>query len=903
MLQKEKNGSVLRLVETNEELTTLIEEVKTLEKGDFVGLDTEGTGLDYYEDHIVGYSIAFKPKTSNVVVGYYLPIRHEDYKNLSTERCNKFIFWIIRNFQTILFNRSYDFSMIEKEEEVKSIPPDVVSHDVQIIVWEATYEKYPSLKKSYRLYLKKDIESFAQTMNASKEADEDESTENSHNFGQTDPRKTFEYGAFDPVATYELFFKIQQLFPYVRIIYPLDNAVGEVLRKLTRQVFTLNYDVVRVYKEIEEANLRRLQREVFDIAGYQFKITSNRDKAEALSRFVTLTKKTKTGAFQVDIPVLENIDHPLAKALVNYSETFKFINSYISPVLRMEGKEFRINYKTVEAPTARLASGTSKGNSYYAPINIQSIPVIEEILYIHEDPILGYKLTEEKEGALGEYETKGGLRKAFVAPEGYVFVTVDYAQEELRITANLSKERTWIEAFNSGIDVHVATARTVFRMDSKDSRKRVKTMNFGLLYGMSKFALSKRLKIDVDEAGRMLKMYFQRLADLTKWMDSVKARSRKTMSTATYYGRLRPLGKYYNSSDPVMIGFADRSAINTAVQGCIPIEVSFEMNGEAVKVTNPNNLKSLYKTYKGNDAVLTHRGLNYCYFLYTKRGDFLTCDRNHILFQGGKTYKSINAVEASQKRVRVVAAKLQKKIMPRVRGIFKKGGLCKLARHVARREVVSKSKAISTYCWSAWLRRARISLSPLEAANLKSVCSVHGFNVKMYGRDGSKVIVGLSFRRTKRPRMVGGFGLGMLPVASATIRNAAPIYQAQGFENRNTAADVLRIKLCELYQKSIVDEEFRDNVIICWSVHDEIEFYVKPNYLGKAVRLIPQLMKVVHDNWQVPLVVELGIGYSWGTCVDGVYDKDGKILDARKAKWYEGMSPKDRGVDVEGLRY
>ena len=116
-------------------------------------------------------------------------------------------------------------------------------------------------------------------------------------------------------------------------------------------------------------------------------------------------------------------------------------------------------------------------------------------------------------------------------------------------------------------------------------------------------------------------------------------------------------------------------------------------------------------------------------------------------------------------------------------------------------------------------------------------------------------------------------------------------YACQGFKNRNTAADILRIKLCELYQLWKTNKEFHDNVIICWSVHDEIEFYVKEEYRAKAFKIIPEVMRVEHENWQVPLVVEGGVGYSWGTCLDCDMDENGKIVKVHGAEWYGGNPP------------
>lgn len=885
MLQKERNGYVLRMPQTNDDLTQVINEYKQQVKpGDFVGLDTETTGLDYYTDYIVGICISYR--IGNDYKGFYLPLRHRDYNNLPLDRCLKFTNWILHKYQAVLFNRSFDFSMLEKEEHITL--EGVRSHDVQVLCWEATYAKFPSLKVFYRTYCKKEIDSFASTV-SSRKVEESETEENSHNFGETDPTYTFDYGALDPVATLELFFKMQQLFPYIKVIYPLDNKVSEVLRILTKQVYTIDYDKIRLIKQEQEKILRKYQNECYSIAGYQFKIGSSRQKAEALSRFVTLSKKTKKGEFEVSIPVLSEIDHPLARALVGYSETFKFINSYIDPLLRTEGTEFRINYKTVEAPTARIASGSSKGNSYYAPINIQSIPSEEETLYLHKDSVLGYIANDNPEGAVGEYTTKAGIRKAFKAPKGYVFMTFDYANEEMRIVANLSNEPTWINAIKNNEDLHKATAKTVFNDETK--RKSAKTINFGILYGMSVYSLAARLKVSILEGKAIMSRYFQRLNKLDAWIKHVHAKGRRTMATQTYYGRVRPLSQYYNSSDPGMIGFADRSSVNTACQGCIPIQISFEMKDMAVKVGNPNNLKEDYEMSTGQRAVLSYRGVNDCFALFSDEGEFIVCDGNHKLFQkNSKTLRVINAVQSHISHIPVELAPLQKKRISAFTLKRDRAALKKIFLFTRKRDVVYRDKLIETWLWEAYVSNSTIKLPILEAANLRSICSVHGFNLVAKPIDTTSVECRVKLIRPKRVTLTKSIYLDKLNVCSATVTSGHPIYQAQGFENRNTAADVLRIKLCELYSFWKQDKEFHDNVIICWSVHDEVEFYVKEEYRAKAFKLIPQLMKVTHENWQVPLVVEGGIGYSWGTCIDAELDDEGKIVSIPKAKWYKEQS-------------
>ena len=160
--------------------------------GTSVGLDTETTGLDYIKDKIVGYCLAVK--SGNLYKGWYLPIRHNAYPdNLNIERATKFIQWVLRKFQTVLFNRAFDFFMMEADGIV--IDSRCRSHDVQIMVWEATSERMPSLKGSYKKFCNKEVPTLIQTLLKSKSIDE---LETDYNFGNTDPRTSYTYGAYDP---------------------------------------------------------------------------------------------------------------------------------------------------------------------------------------------------------------------------------------------------------------------------------------------------------------------------------------------------------------------------------------------------------------------------------------------------------------------------------------------------------------------------------------------------------------------------------------------------------------------------------------------------------------------------------------------------------------------------------
>lgn len=466
--------------------------------------------------------------------------------------------------------------------------------------------------------------------------------------------------------------------------------------------------------------------------------------------------------------------------------------------------------------------------------------------------------------------------------------------EEMRIVANLSQERVWADAINSGEDLHSATCVSVFGKLTKEGRAKAKTINFGVIYGMSEYTLAERLKCSIAEARATLKKYHQRLPNLTKWMNYLVKKARKSYTTQTYYGRVRTLEKYYNCSDPGLRAFADRSVVNTAAQGCIPESISFELNGLAVKVHT--GVSQTYKQYDKTDLVISHRGDDYCFYVESRSHEAAIVSINHIFFEeirkdGEWRLKSLNAIETALSGQQVVLSPLQKKTKPDWKYTTIKSPLKRLAAFVASKNTVIGTDPVPVgLVWSAYLLRSSIILSPEEACNLRSVCSVLGFNLKVkWVKDKCKCW--LSARRSTYATMKKAHSLGKKPICSGTVRFGKPVYSAQGFLNHNTAADILRIKLCEFYHLLKTDKEFRENVIVGFSVHDEIEFYVKKGYQTEGVKKIVNTMRVVHDNWQVPLEVEPGIGYSWGTCIDGELGPDGKFKSVKDATWYPDKKP------------
>lgn len=352
------NGFPVHLIETVDELFSL---KRLFSPKIMVGLDTETSSLEYKADQIAGVCVSggvdYSPQG---YAGYYIPERHIGYSaNLPVEAVSDFVQWLIDNFQTVLFNRNFDTSMLEYDG-VK-IPFVGGMHDAQIMAYSVFNEAYPSLKDYSRRFLKWDMIDFAE--NKAKD----------HNFKTTDPTVSYIYAAGDPIATVFLARKLWSTYPYIRKIYKIDNYCLEAVRRLCQNELTLDYDFLEALRDETERHLAEIRTKIYSMSGvYGFNIDSSREKADVLSRFVTLTEKTKSGKFKTDEEALRRLNHPIANLMIDYAQTRVFLKSFVAKMCTYKGRTVRANYNTVNVPSGRLSSGASEGNPYFVPQNMQN---------------------------------------------------------------------------------------------------------------------------------------------------------------------------------------------------------------------------------------------------------------------------------------------------------------------------------------------------------------------------------------------------------------------------------------------------------------------------------------------------------------------------------------------------
>ena len=284
-------------------------------------------------------------------------------------------------------------------------------------------------------------------------------------------------------------------------------------------------------------------REIYEAAGMEFNVGSPKQLGDVLFNRMNLPKPVKYGkgrTISTAVDVLEELseNHPIARMVLDYRQLTKLKSTYVDALPAL------INPSTLRLHTTFGQTGTATGRLSSANPNLQNIPIRTE---------------------LGR-----GIRAAFIAEPGHVLLTADYSQIELRLLAHFSHDLLLVEAYRRGDDIHTLTASQVFGvpplMVTADHRRQAKVVNFGIVYGLSAFGLSQNLGIEPSEAKHFITAYFEKYSGVRRFIDKTLDEARRDMKVKTLFGRVRPIPDI-NSKNSNQRGFAERTAVNTPLQG------------------------------------------------------------------------------------------------------------------------------------------------------------------------------------------------------------------------------------------------------------------------------------------------------------------------------------------------
>ena len=312
------------------------------------------------------------------------------------------------------------------------------------------------------------------------------------------------------------------------------------------EVTGVKLDTVALKQSSEEltAALNNLEKEIYELAGVKFNINSSKQVGEVLFEHLKIeekAKKTKTGSYSTSEDILEKMrsKHPVVGKLLEYRGLKKLLSTYIDALPEL------INPETGKIHTSFNQTVTATGRLSSTNPNLQNIPIRDE---------LGRE-----------------IRKAFIPDnEDCTFFSADYSQIELRIMAHLSQDEHMIEAFRSGADIHSATAAKIYGIPVEevtgDMRRKAKTANFGIIYGISIFGLAERLNIPRAESKELIEGYFKSYPGIRDYMDESIRIAKEKGYVETIFKRKRYLPDI-NSHNAIVRGYAERNAINAPIQG------------------------------------------------------------------------------------------------------------------------------------------------------------------------------------------------------------------------------------------------------------------------------------------------------------------------------------------------
>jgi DNA polymerase-1 len=509
-----------RLVDTEEGAESLLEELSRVER---IAFDTETTGVDAHTCKLVGFSFATAPGKAWYVEAGLIDI----FRPLFADPGKVFVGHNVKFDCTVLLRYGIGFGAPPRDTMLEHYCLDA-----------AARHGMDALAEQYLGYRPIPIEKLIGEKERGKEQ---------LSMGALKPSEILDYAAEDADVTLQLDAVLRPLVKEAGSLRALEEAeepLVKTLIEMEREGVRIDTAQLKEFSRQLDRELLQLTQQILDCSGPGFNPDSPKQLGELLFDRLGLdssvSKKTSKGQWSTDEKVLSKLvgSHPVVSAILEYRAASKLKSTYADKLPSLIDSDSRVHttYSQSFAETGRLTS---------ADPNLQNIPVRTE------------------RGKL--------IRKAFVArDDGHVLVSADYSQIELRLMAAFSGDEAMLEAFRNGEDIHRDTASRVYGIMpafvSDEQRAKCKMVNFGIIYGISAFGLSQRLKISRKEASNLIDTYFRLYPKVKVYMDSAVAKARERGYAETVLGRRRTLSDISSRNATVRMA-AERDAINTPIQG------------------------------------------------------------------------------------------------------------------------------------------------------------------------------------------------------------------------------------------------------------------------------------------------------------------------------------------------
>ena len=521
-------------LDTKEKLDSVIE---TIDKEAIVAFDTETTGLDTKVARMVGFSFCMDKDTS-----YYVPVGHaylgvEDQVGLddAVAALKK-----LMKHKIVGQNLKFDLSLLLNQY---NLAPNIPYADTMIMAWLSNPGSKIGLDILAKQYFKYEMKPFK------------EMVKKGENFSAVAISDATFYAAEDAWMTFLLYGAIKKKMELSSLSHLLSEAKNVeypfmlVLMQMERLGIKIDPSKLSSLQKTLSEDLATLTAEIYTLAGTEFNIRSTQQLGGILFQSIGLKggKKTKTG-YSTNEAVLTSLkdEHAIIPKILEYREYQKILSTYVEPLLKLAQADEKSRIYTSFGQT-----GTATGRLSSRDPNLQNIPVRSK---------------------LGR-----SVREAFVAKEGYKLVSIDYSQIELRLLAHFSQDAALLEAFNQGVDIHLATSTILFGEEqAKEKRSFAKSVNFGLLYGMGPKKLSDELGISSGEAKEIITNYFASFPTVKNFLEEIQERVKIDGYVETILRRRRIFD--YESANGMQKAAFMRESVNTVFQGSAADLIKLSMN-------------------------------------------------------------------------------------------------------------------------------------------------------------------------------------------------------------------------------------------------------------------------------------------------------------------------------------
>ena len=524
----EKRKSEYKAITNKRELEKL---ELTITDVEYFAFDTETTSLNSLEAELVGVSFSVKKDE-----GFYIPINHVEQTELNTSEVIEWLKQLIEINQNKIIgqNLKYDIAVLR-------------NHDIYIKEFfaDTMLMSYAANSTSSRHNLDALAEYYLNTSTIKYEDVVGKGAKKYKNFSEVPIKEATNYAAEDADITLQLFEKLSEIIDKssINLLKTIDYPLLFVLLEMEQKGALIDTSHLNELSKDFGAKLLNLVRKIHEASGSVFNIDSPKQLSEILFEKLKIDtkglKKTSTGYFSTSESVLQKLsdENDIVKDILEYRSLAKLKSTYTDKIAEICDQNSRVHtsYHQAVTSTGRLSSSDP---------NLQNIPI------------------RTKEGIT--------IREAFIAPANKKILAMDYSQIELRLMAHYSQDPIMLNSFKKNEDIHKRTASEIFGTElsevDDEMRRRAKTINFGLLYGMSAFGLSNQLGVSRAEADIFLNNYFERYSDVKKFMSDIVEKSKETKYVETLYGRKIHVPNI-TASNYMVRQAAERAAINGPLQG------------------------------------------------------------------------------------------------------------------------------------------------------------------------------------------------------------------------------------------------------------------------------------------------------------------------------------------------